>query len=216
MTQGRRTSRIAWVLAMASTLAGPGHAGDPGENGARTDFPGFTVQAPPGHLWTEVRRDSRSVVWMRRQPDPAHSFSVAVLTGPLPDGAESGFDFADWVRRSKLTSPDPARFVVTGADLGQESGRTDGCLEYRLRAEDRGAEPVMVLDVAGLACRHPESRDRYFDVQHAERRPRGAGGASPRAEGEAFVESFRFAEAPADGNWNLAPGRAQDPVREAA
>jgi hypothetical protein len=212
---GRSATGIACGLALAAVFAVHSHADDTGDDGNRLNLPGFSLQAPAGPLWIRVRRDSRSLVWMRRQSDPAHSYSVAVLTGPLPAEAQSGPDFEAWLRRNKLTSPDPGRFVVTDAALGDRDDRTAGCLEYRLRAEDRSGGPVMVLDVAGLACRHPESPDRYFDVQHAERRPRGATGASPRAEGETFVDSFRFEDPPADGNWNLAPGRAPDPAREA-
>lgn len=219
MAGSDRFPEIAVFLALAAALAagfpGTGRADDPRENPARLEFPGFSVVPPAGPLWARVRSDSRSLVWMRRQPEAAHSFSVAVLTGPLPAGARSAAEFEAWVRRSKFTSPEPQRFLITESALGGGKERTDGCLEYRLRAEDRGADPVLVLMVAGLACRHPDAPNRYFDVQHAERQPLGGAGASPRAEGEAFVAGFRFAAPPADGNWNLAPERALDPVREA-
>jgi hypothetical protein len=206
---------LGLAVALAAMLAAPARSDDARENPARLEFPGFSIVPPAGPLWAQVRSDSRSLVWMRRQPDAAHSFSVAVLTGALPAGARSRAEFEAWVRGSKFTSPDPERFLITESALGSSEVRTDGCLEYRLRAEDRGAEPVLVLTVAGLACRHPDAPDRYFDVQHAERQPLGGGGPSPRAEGEAFVAGFRFAAPPADGNWNLAHERARDPVREA-
>ena len=220
MTAGRNrlpglAGLLALAIALAAVFSAGGRADDGRDDAARLEYPGFSIVPPAGDLWAQVRSDSRSLVWMRRQPDAAHSFSVAVLTGPLPAGARSRAEFEAWVRGSKFTSPDPERFLITESVLGSGSDRTDGCLEYRLRAEDRGADPALVLTVAGLACRHPDAPERYFDVQHAERQPLGGASASPRAEGEAFVAGFRFAAPPADGNWNLAQERAQDPVREA-
>ncbi len=215
MRVSRRFPGIWMMLALAAGLAGQVSADGAVDRGQRLEFPGFSLEPPAGPRWTQVRRDSRSVVWMRRQSDPAHSFSVAVLTGPLPGGTGSAAAFEAWVRHSKFTSPDPERFVILDSNLGRRTGRTDDCLDYRLRAEDRGGGTVMALEVAGLACRHPDAPDRYFDVQHSERRPADSEGPSPRAEGVAFVDGFRFAAPPADGNWNLAPGRAPDPPREA-
>ncbi len=215
MNVRRRHPGILIVLALAAGLAGEVSADGAADPGQRLAFPGFSLQPPGGPRWTQVRRDSRSLVWMRRQSDPAHSFSVAVLTGPLPGGAGSAAAFEAWVRHNKFTSPDPERFVIVESNLGRGTERTDDCLEYRLRAKDVSGGAVMVLEVAGLACRHPDAPERYFDIQHAERRPADHEGPSPRAEGDAFVDGFRFAEPPADGNWNLAPGRAPDPPREA-
>ncbi len=186
------------------------------EEARRSAFPGFSVLPPFGPSWIHVRSDSRSLVWMRRQQDPAHSFSVAVLTGPMPGGVEGPRAFETWVRETKGASPDPERFVVRSVTVEPAEGHSGACLAYRTQAEDRSGGASILFEVAGLACRHPDAPERYFDVQHAERRPAALEAESPGKEGGAFLEGFRFEAAPADGDWLIAPERARDSVREAA
>ncbi len=205
---------VTVAVAAAITAARPADAADP--EARRSAFPGFSVLPPFGPAWVHVRSDSRSLVWMRRQQDPAHSFSVAVLTGPMPGGVDGPRAFENWVRETKGASPDPGRFVVRSVTVEPAEGHSGACLAYRTQAEDRGVGATTLFEVAGLACRHPDAPERYFDVQHAERRPAALDAESPDKEGEAFLEEFRFEAAPADGDWLIAPERARDSVREAA
>ncbi len=209
-----RAIAVAVSVALGLAMASQGAAAD--EPPRRSAYPGFSVLAPPGPDWVRVRSDSRSLVWMRRQRDPAHSFSVAVLTGPVPEGLDAPKDFETWVQTNKSASPDPERFVVRSVSVTRAEGHQKACLAYRTQAEDRSGGASSLLVVAGLACRHPDAPGRYFDVQHAERRPANLAADSPEEEGEAFVEGFRFEAAPADRNWRIAPERAVDPAREAS
>ncbi len=178
------------------------------------DLPGFTISPPAGVHWREVQRNATSLVWMRRTADRDTSFGVAVLSSRL----STRFDddgFLDWVKRSKTANPDPRRFGFIEAHHAADAGNGARCVRYRTVIEDRTLGTL--LQVAGLACLHPDEPQRYFDVQYSARYPAGVTLADDLiAEGDAFVESLRFTAPPADGDWSMGPGARMDNRRDAA
>lgn len=178
------------------------------------DLPGFTITPPAGDHWREVQRNATSLVWMRRTADRETSFGVAVLGSRL----STRFDddgFLDWVRRSKSANPDPRRFEIVESSYAADGENAARCIRYRSVIGDRPRGTL--LQVAGLACLHPDEPQRYFDVQYSARYPAGVTLAEDLiAEGEAFVESFRFTAPPADGDWSMGAGARVDNRRDAA
>lgn len=178
------------------------------------DLPGFTITPPAGGEWREVQRNATSLVWMRRTADRATSFGVAVLSSRLSTRFD-GDGFLDWVRRSKSANPDPRRFGIIESSYAADGENADRCVRYRTVIEDRPQGTL--LQVAGRACLHPDEAQRYFDVQYSARYPAGVTLAEDLiAEGDAFVESFRFTPPPADGDWSMGAGARMDNRRDEA
>ncbi|MGB5622840.1 MAG: hypothetical protein WBN65_10140 [Gammaproteobacteria bacterium] len=179
------------------------------------EFPGFTVVTPAGDAWRQVQRNSVSIVWMRRTADRTDSFGAAVLTSGLNTRFDNDDGFLDWVRRSKSANPDPGQFALRESSFALDPAVARRCVRYRTLIEVRAAGTL--LEVAGLACLHPDAADRYFDVQYSARYPLDAKlGAELAEEGAAFVDSFRFTAVPADGDWSLGSGALVESRRDAA
>ncbi len=179
------------------------------------EFPGFTVVTPAGDAWRQVQRNSVSIVWMRRTADRPNSFAAAVLTSRLNTRFEDDDGFLDWVRLSKSANPDPEQFAVRESSFVLDPAVAERCVRYRTLIEVRPAGTL--LEVAGLACLHPDAAGRYFDVQYSARYPLdGTLGAELAEEGAAFVDSFRFTAVPADGDWSLGSGAPVESRRDAA
>lgn len=183
------------------------------------NFPGFSVTPPPPGHWVQVQRNVRSLVWMRRTTIQGLSLGAAVLTQPMNRGFASAREFVDWVKASKTANPDPARFrlISSRVDAGGGEGRAS-CATYDTVIEDLSGGPggTLRLQVVGLACLHPVQPTRYFDIQYSARMP--SGDSLPedlREEGRRFVESFRFAAPPADGDWSLGHATSPPGRREA-
>jgi hypothetical protein len=178
------------------------------------ELPGFTISPPAGGHWREVQRNATSLVWMRRTADRDTSFGVAVLSSRL----STRFDddgFLDWVKRSKSANPDPRRFEIIESSYAADAENAARCVRYRTVIEDRTLGTL--LQVAGLACLHPDDAQRYFDVQYSARYPMGVTLAGDLiAEGDAFVEGFRFTAPPADGDWSMGSGDRRDNRQDAA
>ena len=178
------------------------------------DLPGFTITPPDGGHWHEVQRNATSMVWMRRTADRDTSFGAAVLSSRL----STRFDddgFVDWVERSKSANPDPRRFEIMEASYTADAKNAARCVRYRTVIQDRSLGAL--LQVAGLACLHPDEPQRYFDVQYSARYPKGVTLAGDLiAEGDAFVEGFRFTAPPADGDWSMGSGARRDNRQDAA
>ncbi len=178
-------------------------------------FPGFAVATPAGEAWRQVQHNAVSIVWMRRTPDSASSFGAAVLTSRLNTRFEDDDSFLDWVRRSKSANPDPEQFAVRESSYALDPAIAERCVRYRTLIEVLPASTL--LEVAGLACLHPDEPGRYFDVQYSARYPLGGKLADDLAnEGAAFVDSFRFNAGPADGDWSLGSGAPVESRRDAA
>ena len=179
------------------------------------EFPGFTVVTPAGDAWRQVQRNSVSIVWMRRTADRPNSFAAAVLTSQLNTRFEDDDGFLDWVRLSKSANPDPEQFAVRESSFVLDPAVAERCVRYRTLIEVRSAGTL--LEVAGLACLHPDAAGRYFDVQYSARYPLdGTLGDELADEGAAFVDSFRFTAVPADGDWSLGTGAPVVSRRDAA
>ena len=182
-------------------------------------FPGFTLAAPAGEAWRQVQRNASSIVWMKRQADPRGSFSAAVLTGAAPTRFEDRTAFVAYVRRSKTLNPDPRRYVLVLEGFEPVTEPASFCVRYVTAITDGSAfapsRPPLEMRVTGLACLHPQRRDRYFDVQYSSRGPRGIEpGAEDVADGEAFLGGFAFGPPPPDDRWSLGSGAATPRSRE--
>jgi len=178
-------------------------------------FPGFTVVTPAGDAWRQVQRNSVSIVWMRRTADRPYSFGAAVLTARLNTRFDDGDGFLDWVRLSKSANPDPEQFAVRESSFALDPAVAERCVRYRTLIEIRPESTL--LEVAGIACLHPDAAGRYFDVQYSARYPLDAKlGDELAEEGAAFVDSFRFTAVPADGDWSLGTGAPVESRRDAA
>jgi hypothetical protein len=127
--------------------------------------------------------------------------------------------FLAFVRKSKQTNPHPKRFVVHRSEISAVSAPGPFCVIYDTTIEDRSTrgkkgEPLL-LEVAGLACLHPDAPDRYFDIQYSSRHPVDVDTReSELLDGKSFVEGFRFAKPPADGKWALGERPMKSQTRE--
>ncbi len=186
---------------------------------AGADFPGVSVAPPAGNPWVRVQDSAHSQVWMRNTGREDLTLGVALLTGPAPENLTEGSSFIDWVKRTKEHNPDPSRFRLVSNRIEPAEDDRPSCVRYATAVEDRSTGNVpaatLRLEVAGLACLHPDEPGRFIDVQYSARMPSGDTlPAELRQEGEAFVDSVRFRPPPADGDWSLGnraatPGRRQ-------
>lgn len=186
---------------------------------AGADFPGVSIAAPGGNPWIQVQDAADSQVWMRNTGREDLTLGVALLTGPAPENLTERSSFVDWVTRTKEYNPDPRRFRLVSNRIQPAEDHRPSCVRYATVVEDRSAgtapAATLRLEVAGLACLHPDAPGRFIDVQYSARMPSGDTlPAELRREGEAFVESVRFRPPPADGDWSLGnraatPGRRQ-------
>lgn len=207
------SSALLNLLALLVFAASPVSADAPG-----TKYPGFTLIPPGGDRWKLVQQSASTLVWAKGMEAESASFLVAVLTGPTPGRLDDDEAFRNFVRERKEHNPDPANFTVQ-SELAPTVHPGPGCIRYKTRIKDRtmvarGRETLM-LDVFGYACLHPDSPDRFFDIQYSMRYPAGTAIAdSDTREGEAFLAGFRFAESPSDGRWALGNRPHSEPVRE--
>ncbi len=211
-TNPTRTTPICILIAclvLASTTIWP----------SESDYPGFTLIAPTGENWRLVQQNAGSLVWMKRVEMRDASFLVAVLTSPAPVLFDSQEAFLAFVRKTKQTNPHPKRFLVHRSEIAAASAPGPFCVRYDTAIEDRSTRGKkgrpLLLEVAGLACLHPDAPDRYFDIQYSSRHPMDvATRESELLEGRSFVEGFSFTSPPADGKWALGERPMKTQTRE--
>ncbi|MGI9264218.1 MAG: hypothetical protein ACR2QU_04780 [Gammaproteobacteria bacterium] len=210
--KGQHATRL-WVffiglLLLATTVPAAGQ-----------DYPGFSLDPPSGDDWRLVQQNAKSLVWMKRVDMEDSTFLVAVLTGPAPVSFDSPEAFLAFVKKSKQTNPDPSRFVVHRSKVAAVTHPGSYCASYDTAIEDRssaqGEARPLLLEVAGLACLHPDAANRYFDVQYSSRhRIDTETRASEASDGREFVNGFRFADPPPDGKWALGKRPLETPAKE--
>ena len=183
------------------------------------DYPGFTLTPPAGENWRLVQQNAGSLVWMKRVEMLDASFLVAVLTSPAPVLFDSQESFLAFVEKTKQKNPHPSRFFVHRSEISAVSAPGPFCVSYDTAIEDRSTRgkkgESLFLEVAGLACLHPDAPDRYFDIQYSSRHPADVDTReSELLDGRAFVDGFRFTSPPADGKWALGERPMESQTKE--
>jgi hypothetical protein len=163
------------------------------------EFRGFRLRPPPGADWVLVERDARSVFFGKRTGEPAHTFVALAYAETLPEAERprtlaEHFERVKQVRRASFV---PGRHWFLEEDFATEGAPAAGCLRYRQKFLDTGTRDApgipLPLEVVGFSCVHPDSLAIAIHVHYEERGLSGAGTASLRDEGEAFLRSFEFA-----------------------
>lgn len=189
--------------------------------GVADDFPGMSIEPPVGDQWAQVQRSINTLVWMRNTERADVTMGVALLTQRVNGEFASHEDFTRWVRQTKESNPDPRRFRLVSNRIAPAERELKSCVRYTTVIEDRtggaGPESSLRLQVAGVACLHPEDPTRFFDVQYSARMPGGTELPSElQEEGQAFVDSLTFRSPPADGDWSLGDNVSAPATRQAS
>lgn len=184
---------FAWLLPLVAVAA---------DEEAREAFPGFSLIPPVGEEWALASRADNSVLWLRDTGDPDRSVACAVVAGQAPGSVRTQADLVAFLERLGAAPPPSANLELVSSTAEPADGASEACARHDAVVRDKAAGTV--LTVAGVTCLHPDYPGRMFDVQYSQRGREGTHEEALNLEGEAFLRSFRFEQAPADDDWSLA------------
>lgn len=170
--------------------------------------PGFSVLPPSGGKWV-VSESSRMNVVSFGKVEQEHFrqggsvITVAALVKATkhdigsPEGLRSEVD--DYVRRNLASY----KIVRVNVEPYRDAQRNTDCAKINTVSEESGNPlhpgKVLLMTVAGKACRHPLSASHYVQVTYSERRPVGVPpliDAVLREQCETTVDSLEFLPIP--------------------
>jgi hypothetical protein len=157
---------------------------------------GVSVPPPPGRNWSTASKSSDSVTFVKDMRSTARSFMALASTVSTGISFDRPEEFLEWTRESRKKDTDPKRFRLLAHREKLDGTRGVFCVRYHLKAEDRGAavksEPLLLLEVNGFSCLHPEDPGLLVDFRYAERYPPGKQEKNLRREGERFLQGVSF------------------------
>jgi hypothetical protein len=156
---------------------------------------GYSVLAPPGKNWFELKRDGRNVYFGKKIASRTHAFIATAMSGLITEKFEKPEEFRDYVSRMLPLRGDERHTVIENlVELDQAAGRF--CVRHHTKAEDRDAlyarGKMLLAETIGVSCLHPDSPGLSISVSYTERGYPQEASAALRAEGESFVRSLRF------------------------
>lgn len=192
-------TRVAWGPMLAIALA-PGavqaqlHAIPVTAPDAVYEFPGYSVQAPPGKDWFELRRDARNVFFGKKLVSRTHALIATALSAPITEKFDKPENFRDYVAKAPLERDDRSTLLEHRVELDDSAGGY--CVRFYTRALDRGAVNArgnpLLLETYGVSCLHPADAGVAVTVSYSERGELSETSAELRAQGERFVASLKF------------------------
>ena len=159
------------------------------------EFDGYSVGAPQGRYWFEMRRDRQQALFGKKIDSRTHAFAATATSGQVPEKFASRDDFREYIDKMRSAADGTARKVIA-YDSEFDTSFAAWCVKYRLKSEDRGAPyaqgRALLQEDSGIACLHPQSPDLVVDVGYSERGRPGEMSADLRAEGEGFMRSLKL------------------------
>ena len=163
-------------------------------------FEDFSVTAPPGKSWFEMKRDKQQALFGKKVDSPTHSFAATAASGGLPEKFENRDKFQEYVNKMRTVEIDPRRFKIIEFDSKIDDSYQAWCVRYHLKHTDNDAvlarNRSLIVEDFGIACLHPDRNNLIVDVGYSERGRAAELGkelsAQLRQEGESFVRSLKF------------------------
>lgn len=163
--------------------------------GALYEMERYSVLAPQGKDWFELKRDKQYVYFGKKIASRTHSFIATAISASLTEKFADPQEFRDYVSRSLPLRGDERHTVVENrVEMDDALGRY--CVRHYTRAEDRNAPyargKTLSEETYGVSCLHPDYPSLSIDVSYTERGQSAEASAVLRAEGESFVRSLKF------------------------
>lgn len=159
------------------------------------ELEGYSVLAPQGKDWFELKRDRHNVVFGKKIKSRTHAFIATAMSVQITEKFDKPEEFHDYVSKTPLEPGDKrTKLIENRVELDQSFGRF--CVRIHTRAEDRGAvyakgKPLL-LETFGVSCLHPADPGLAVSVSYSERGHLAETSAELRAQGESFVRSLKF------------------------
>ena len=159
------------------------------------DLKGYSVTAPPGKNWFELKRDAHNVYFGKHLESRTHSFIATAMSAPIAEKFENPEEFRDHVSKLLPWRGDGRHAVITNrVEIDAAPGRF--CVRHYTKEEDRGAPyakgKALRVETFGVSCLHPADPRLSISVSYTERGNPAETSAELRAEGESFVRSLKF------------------------
>lgn len=159
------------------------------------ELEGYSVLAPQGKDWFELKRDRHNVVFGKKIKSRTHAFIATAMSVQITEKFDKPEEFRDYVSKTPLEPGDKrTKLIENRVELDQSFSRF--CVRIHTRAEDRGAvyakgKPLL-LETFGVSCLHPADPGLAVSVSYSERGHLAETSAELRAQGESFVRSLKF------------------------
>jgi hypothetical protein len=190
-----RQGLLLLALAVACSDAAAQLHASPITGPAVYELEGYSVAAPQGKNWFEMRRDKQQALFGKRIESPTHSFAAAATSGVIAEKFERPEQFQEYVDKMRGGST-ALGYKVIDYNSELETSFPAWCVRYRLRSEDRDAPHakgrVLLKEDYGVTCLHPALPGLIVDVGYSERGRPAEISAELQAEGEAFLRSLKF------------------------
>ena len=159
------------------------------------EMDGYSVQAPLGNNWFELKRDKAYVYFGRRLASRTHSFIAIALSATLRVRFEKLDEFRDYVFKMLPVAGNARNTVIESrAEIDETLGRF--CVRHYTKTEDRDAihaeGRVLLAETTGVSCLHPDDQALTVDVSYTQRGYPKEIAAELRSEGESFLRSLKF------------------------
>jgi hypothetical protein len=182
---------------------------------------GAKADLPPGELWCPFYRQfeiagNEQVTLYRLpsvKPEPHHTILAELEWTDLTDlmlalpelqalpANELLQRIVPSLVQLQAGAEDPTRFTIQSVDVGGVPETLANCLRVAASALDRGAPSaegeLLILDVTGRYCIHPDDKRMLIGVLYSERKREASKPAADlESEGEHFLQSLSFTQLP--------------------
>jgi len=189
---------LAWVLALgmfAGNARAQLRATPVAASGVAYELEGYSILAPQGKDWFELKRDRQTVFFGKKIASRTHAFVATAVSALITDKFETPEAFRDYVSRMLPLRGDKRHTVIANrVEMDNLPGRF--CVRHYTKAEDRGAPyargQALLAETFGVSCLHPDNPNLNISVSYTERGDPAETSAELRAEGESFVRSLKF------------------------
>ncbi len=159
------------------------------------EFDGYSVTAPPGKDWFELKRDRHNVFFGKKLASRTHAFIATALSTTIIEKFESPVQFREYVSKAALDDGgERGPLLENRVELDAAVGPF--CVRFYNKSLDRGAVNAkgypLPLETYGVSCLHPADPGVVVSVSYSERGLLAEASPALRAEGERFVSSLRF------------------------
>jgi hypothetical protein len=187
------------LIGIAGFVIGAAHAqfhAEPLTDASATfNLDGYSVQAPPGTGWFELKRDSHNVLFGKRIASRTHALIATAMSTTLTHTYTQPQDFAGYVE-GLLKEQHSARYAQLETHVEVDPTLGSMCVRYYTMGSDTGAVHAegraLLSETHGISCLHPQRPDLAIDLSYTERGYAVEMDMSLRAEGERFLSGLAF------------------------
>ncbi len=159
------------------------------------ELDGYSVLAPQGIGWFELKRDKQTVLFGKKIASRTHAVIATAMSTQITEKFEQPEDFLEYMSRMPFEADARRnRMIENRLELDASIGRF--CVRLYARAIDRGAVNAegrpLLLETYGVSCLHPADPTLVVSVSYSERGLLAETNAELRAQGESFVGSLKF------------------------